>query len=71
MSINNKGFKKFSMYFPFGIFFAFFDTNNNIYNLNNVIYFAPWPLGWNIEHLEVQQLYGAFSDEVYLPLLNL
>ena len=63
MSIN-QGFKKFSMNFPFDIFFAFFNTNNNIYILNNMIYFVPWPICQHIEHLEVQSLDGAFGDEV-------
>ena len=43
--VNKSSFKKFSMYFPFGIFFVFFNTNNNIYILSNMIYFAPWPIG--------------------------
>ena len=41
----NQGFKKVCMDLPFGIFFAFFRTDNNIYILNNVIYFVPWPTG--------------------------
>ena len=41
----NQGFKKVCMHLPFGIFFAFFRTDHNIYILNNVIYFVPWPTG--------------------------
>ena len=50
------------MHFPVGIFFAFFNTNINIYILNNI--FCSVANRLEIQHLEVQSLDEAFVDEV-------
>ena len=52
--VNKSKFKKVFQAFLIWFFFAFFNTNNAIYILNNMIYFVPWPVGYIIQHLEVQ-----------------
>ena len=45
ISLQNKYCQQIKVLKSFPFFFAFFNTNNNIHILNNMIYFVPWLKG--------------------------